>query len=150
MPEIISNSSCIIILENIDMLWLLKKIYGEIIITEEVFKEFGKDIEKWIKIKKIKNRNYFMILRNFVDPGEASSIALGLETRNSKLILDDGRARKVAKNLGLNFTGTLGVIMKAKENSLISSVTEVIEKLKSYNFRLSDQLIERAKMLSGE
>jgi len=29
MPEMISNSSCIIVLDNIDMLWVLKELYGE-------------------------------------------------------------------------------------------------------------------------
>lgn len=42
MPDVICNSSGLIALDNIDMLFLLKAVYGRIIITEEVREEFGK------------------------------------------------------------------------------------------------------------
>jgi predicted nucleic acid-binding protein len=150
MPEMISNSSCIIVLDNIDMLWVLKELYGEVLITEEVLAEFGKQAEKWMKTRKVKNKIYVDILHNFVDLGEASTIALALEMKKSSMILDDHRARKLAKNLELKFTGTLGVIMKAKKKAIIPSVSEVVGQLKLNKFRMSDQLISRILELSGE
>ncbi len=53
-----------------------------------------------------------------IDKGESSSIALALETPHSILILDDFKARKVAMLLELQFTGTIGVIVKAKREAL--------------------------------
>ncbi len=150
MPDVISNASVIIILDNIGMLWVLEELYKEIIITDVVHQEFGKEVEDWIKIRKVKDENYFNIAQSTVDPGEASTIALALETKNPLLILDDDKARKLAKKLKLKYTGTLGVILKAKKKGLISSVTDVIEQLKFYNFRMSDQLIDKTKKLSGE
>ncbi len=150
MPEKIANSSCIIVLDNIDLLWILKELYGHILITEEVFYEYGKPLDKWIKTRKVKNKSHVDILNTFIDLGEASTIALGIEVEKCSLILDDQRARKIAKNLELNVTGTLGVIMKAKKKDIISSVSEVIEKLKSKNFRMSNQLVKEILKLSGE
>jgi len=150
MPEIISNSSCIIVLENIDMLWILKELYDEILITEEVSTEFGKQEKNWIKIKRVKNKNYVDILNNFVDLGEASTIALALEMKNYSMILDDYKARKLAKNLGLRFTGTLGVILKAKRQGIIPLVSEVTDRLKTKHFHMSDQLINNVLKLAGE
>ena len=132
MPDVISNASVLIILDNIGMLWVLEDLYKEIIITDVVHQEFGKEVEDWIKIKKVRDENYFNIAQSTVDPGEASTIALALETPNPLLILDDDKARKLAKKLKLKYTGTLGVILKAKKKGLISSVIDVIEQLKFY------------------
>ena len=54
MPEIISDTSCLIILDNIKRLEILKELYDEICIAEEVFKEFGQPVDSWIQVKKIK------------------------------------------------------------------------------------------------
>jgi len=42
MPDFISNTSCLIVLDNIDMLFILKELYGSIIITQEVSEELEK------------------------------------------------------------------------------------------------------------
>ncbi len=72
-----------------------------------------------------------------IDRGESSAIALALETPDSTIILDDYKARKIAHQLGLVFTGTLGVIIKAKLNGIITSIKPVLEKIKQTDFRLS-------------
>lgn len=63
MRKIISNTSCLIVLERIDMLFILKELYGNIQITEEVYKEFGEKIEEWIEISEgVCFRNSFFLL----------------------------------------------------------------------------------------
>lgn len=54
-----------------------------------------------------------------------------------KLILDDFKARKLAANLQLQFTGTLGVFLKAKEIGIIPSIKPV---LKKYRKQILDSL----------
>lgn len=75
-----------------------------------------------------------------IDRGEASAIALALETPNSTIIVDDYKARKIADQLGLIFTGTIGVIIKAKLNRIISSIKPLFEKIKQTDFRLSAEI----------
>jgi hypothetical protein len=75
-----------------------------------------------------------------IDKGESSAIALSLELPDSILILDDNKARKIAQNLKLKFTGTIGVIIKAKLLGLIPSVKPYFEKIKETNFRLSSEI----------
>jgi predicted nucleic acid-binding protein len=150
MLEIISNSSCIITLDNIGMLSILKELYGNIRITEEVYQEFGKPLENWIKAEKVRNRDFIRILNNLVDIGEASTIAFSFEVQNSLMILDDLRARKVAENLKLKFTGLLGVLLKAKQNNILSSVRDVLSKIKAANFRISSAMENKVLRLAGE
>ena len=75
-----------------------------------------------------------------IDKGESSAIALALETPDSTIILDDYKARKIADQLGLIFTGTIGVIIKAKLTGVIPSIKPLIEKIKQTDFRLSAEI----------
>lgn len=70
-------------------------------------------MENRIEIKSVNDRNYVKILNNFIDLGKSSTIALPIETENSLMIPDDLKARKLAENLNLKFTGLFGVILKA-------------------------------------
>jgi len=50
-----------------------------------------------------------------LDKGEASAIALSLEMDNSILIIDDLKGRNVAERLNLRYSGTFGLILRAKQ-----------------------------------
>ncbi len=150
MPDVISNSSCLIALDNIGMLSILKELYGKIFISEEVFGEFGKPVENWVEVKQVRDQNYVKILNNFIDLGESGTIALSFEFKDGLMILDDLKARKVAKKLKLNFTGLFGVILKAKQKRIIGSVRDVLRKLKSVKFRISEQMEKEILRLAAE
>ncbi len=123
MPKIvIADTSCFIVLEKIQQLPLLQKIYLEVITTPEIQIEFANPLPNWVLIRSAKNLSLQQELETKLDRGEASAIALGLELQNSTIILDDLKARKVAEQYKINFTGTLGVLLKAKELRLISSL----------------------------
>ena len=92
MPKVISNTSCLIVLDNIDMLGILKDLYGTIIITKEVSEEFSKTIPDWIDVREVNDKKYLELMKNFVDLGEASTIALAVEVDNNITILDDLKA----------------------------------------------------------
>ena len=79
---IISDTSCLIALSNIGLLNLLKDLYEEIIITQEVKEEFGNKLPDWIIILKVKNKAKQADIAKKLDKGEASSIALALEIEN--------------------------------------------------------------------
>jgi len=96
---IISDTSCFIVLQNIGELDLLHKVYGEVLTTAIVAEEFGEDLPEWVKIESPKDKIKQTLLELQVDKGEASAIALALETEPATIILDDQKARKVAENL---------------------------------------------------
>lgn len=141
---IISDTSCLIILTNIGELDLLFKVYGEVITTQEVADEFGEALPKWIKLQSPTNRLLQQTLELHLDKGESSAIALALESPNSTLILDDQKARKTAIKLGLEITGTLGVIIKAKKQGIIPSIKPILSELQKTDFRLSVEIQNEA------
>ena len=125
---------------NVGELELLQKVYGQIITTPEIAAEFGEPLPEWVEIAEVKDKYRQTILELQIDKGESSAIALALETPDSVVISDDYKARKIAERLGVTFTGTIGVIIKAKLNGIIPSVKPIIEKIKQTDFRLSAEL----------
>jgi predicted nucleic acid-binding protein len=145
MPKaIISDTSCFIILTNIGELEPLHKVYGQIITTPEIVAEFGETLPEWVEIAEVTDKYRQRLLELQIDKGESSALALALETPNSVVILDDYKARKIAERLGITFTGTIGVIIKAKLNGIIPSVKPLLEKIKRTDFRLSAEIETQA------
>ncbi len=141
MPgTIISDTSCLILLDKIGELDILKKLFGSIVTTTEVLEEYGQPLPSWLLIRQPKDKNYQLLIESFVDKGEASAIALALESDNSLLIIDDRKGRHFARQLGLSIIGTIGIIVDAKLAGIIPSVKPVLAKIKTTNFRLTEEL----------
>jgi predicted nucleic acid-binding protein len=151
MPKIIiSDTSTLIIFQKIDEFDLLKKAYGNLITTPEVVEEYGDVLPDWIEIKEVGDQKYQDFLETQVDYGEASAIALASEFDDVLLLLDDLKARKLARQLNFKITGTLGIIQKAKQLSLIDRVKPLIDKLLLTDFRISDNIIEEVLRINKE
>lgn len=137
---IISDTSCLVILDKVGETEILRALYGEMIITSTIAQEFGKPLPDWIRIKDAANKSYQNLLQISVDRGEASAIALAVEMSNCLLILDDYKARRLASSLELKFTGTFGVLLEAKLSGHLPSIRPILDKIKRTDFRLSLEL----------
>lgn len=51
-------------------------------------------------------------------------------------LLDDLLARRMARHLGVPFTGTLGVLLRAKPAGHIAAVKPIVDRLEALGFRL--------------
>ena len=147
---IISDTSCLILLDKIGELNLLNKLFGQITITQEIAEEFKNELPDWFKIESPANKTYQKILEASLDRGEASAIAYAIEQSDCLLIIDDHKGRKYAEQLGIKITGTLGVIVDAKLNGLINSVKPLLERIKATDFRLTADLERRTLEKSNE
>ena len=151
MPKIIiSDTSCLIILNKIGELDLLRQLYNTVTITHDILLEYGEQLPDWIEVQQAKDQYRQQLLEMQIDKGEASAIALALETADSTVILDDWKARKLAERLGLSVTGTLGVIIRAKNNGLIPSIKPYLEIIRETNFRISEELEQIALKEANE
>ena len=150
IKPIISDTSCFITLSKIGELNLLQLLYTQIVTTSEIAEEFGEGLPEWVEIISVSDKSKQMLLEMQVDKGEASAIALALESENPFLILDDYKARKLANNLKINHTGTIGIILAAKRRGIISSVKPLLEKIKQTNFHISPDLELQALIQADE
>ena len=147
---VITDASCFITLDKLDGMYLLNALYKEVITTPEIAAEYRKRLPDWVDVKAVLNRDLLYNYSEIVDIGEASAMALASEIHTDLLIIDDAAARRFAKNLGLNITGTVGVILSAKLNGIIPFVEPFITKLQQTNFRISDWLIAQILTEAGE
>ena len=147
MRNVISNTSCLIALTNIDRLEILQKRYGHIVITPEVEAEFGEPLPNWISVVPVKDVFKTLLITKYLDIGESSTIALAFETGNPLVILDDGKARNYAKNTGLTITGTLGILVKAYKIGLLPDLMGAITDLRDKQFRIPNGFEEELGIL---
>jgi predicted nucleic acid-binding protein len=149
-PVIISDTSCLILLDKIGELHLLQQLFGTICTTQSVADEFGTALPDWVRIQNPQNGTNQWVLETSVDKGEASAIALALEQQDCLLIIDELKGRRLARQLGLTITGTLGVLAEAKRTGQIPLLKPVLNKIRQTDFRLSEQLEAAVLRLAGE
>lgn len=147
---VIADASCFILLEKVDGLYILQKLFKTVTTSAEVAKEFGKPLPEWVQIKAVQDKNLQSALFLEVDLGEASAIALASENQPSLLIIDDLKGRKLAKRLHLTITGTLGVIIIAKREGVLSQIKPLFDRIQLTNFRMSSFLLEKILREVGE
>ncbi len=147
---IISDTSCLILLIKINELELLHKMCNRVIITSTIRDELNIDLPNWIEIIDPKDTHYQNILEMDLDRGEASAISLMLEIDEAILLIDDLKGRKIANKLKLRFSGTFGLLLKAKEINLITELRPIIDKIRFTNFRFSEQLLSDVLMQANE
>ncbi|MDR3251025.1 MAG: DUF3368 domain-containing protein [Tannerella sp.] len=152
MPEVvvITDTSCLIALTKINALGLLRQLYHRVVITEDICIEFGEPLPDWIEIKAVTNKKYQQLIERILDKGESSAIALSMELGDVLLIIDDLKARKEAKRLGLKITGTLGLLFAAKQKGFIPVLKPYFDKLQSFDFRISPLIVRELLILSNE
>lgn len=150
MPGItVSDTSCLILFSKIGELELLRQLFGKIHITESVSEEFNQPIPDWIEIVHLETEIH-KGLSSYLDLGEATSIALAAEFEESLLIIDEVKGRRIAKEMGISVTGSMGVLIAAKSNGYLKIVRPIIDKIEKTNFRISKELIDRVLEKANE
>ena len=156
---IVSNSSVIIALARICRLDLLERLFGRILVPEAVWREItveGKPGSekvrraRFIHVERVRSERLASLLKEFVDDGEAEAIALALDISADILLVDDRDARDLAKKLGLQVMGTLGVLALAKYRGLIQEVKPIIDELVGSGFWISSRILKEFLRESGE
>ena len=151
MPKVIVNSTPIISLGKIERLELLRKRFGEIIIPQAVFREVTAKNDairdmllknaSWIHVLPVTNPESRKMYKAKLHDGEVEVMMLAQELHADLVVIDDGPARKTAEYLGLNITGTLGVLIKCKQTGEIPSVLPLLRELTKNGIYLKPSLI---------
>ena len=161
MPEtpVISNTSPLVGLWTLNLFSLLRELYTEVLIPAEVRDEFFATEREareatlksapWIRTVRLRNPEN-VATHEEVDLGEAAVFVLAEERDARLVILDDRDARRYAQRLGLPFTGTVGILLEAKESGFVDAIRPLLEVLLQNGIRLGPSLISDALQQSGE
>lgn len=160
---IVADTTPIISLIKIGMLELYKSMYGEVIIPEAVFNELVSNSSmsneadiirksKFLKINKIENEFAVKLLQKQLNlgAGESEAIVLADTLKADLLVIDERKARGIAKSMGINITGTLGILVDAKRKNRIEKLKPLLDGLINSNIRISEKLYNDVLELVNE
>jgi predicted nucleic acid-binding protein len=147
---IISDSSPLISLAIIGKIDLLEKLFECVYVPHAVYEEviannkpYSNEIKQFLigRVKCTQNKVAVEMLLSDIGKGESEAIILAIEEKADYLLVDDLKARKLAKLNGLVIIGTMGILLKAKKAGFISAVKPLIDELLDNNIRIGDKII---------
>jgi hypothetical protein len=160
MPEVIANTSPLQYLFQTRLLELLPTLYGRIIVPRAVVNELKRGqslgcalpVVNELSRATIKTPKFpiLMPLATGLGAGESEVLALANETPGALAILDDKRARQHARVLGIAYTGTLGILLKAKQSETLNALGPVLEQLETLGFHFHPKTRDAILRLGGE
>ena len=156
-PRVVTNASPLIYLSILNRITLLDELFSEIYLPEAVYREVviqgrgqpgAKETqaaidEGWLRRITVNNRTAVDGLLDDLHLGEAEAIVLARELETGRVILDDRAARSKANLMGLLVTGTIGVLLLAREKGMVENIQEDLDRLRRHNFRISADLYAR-------
>lgn len=157
---VINTSPLISLVAAFGDLTILQRLYSQVLVPYEVCQEilvdsasrFGADeftAATWLSKQKTPLTTS-TLLANSLDVGEASVIQLALDLGISTVCIDEAIGRRLARLSGLSVTGSLGILLKAKQLDQAVSVTEAIQRMQAKGIRLSNSLVQAVLRQSGE
>jgi uncharacterized protein len=160
VPEVITDTSPLQYLHQTNLLDLLPTLYGQIIMPQAVADELAQGREQgvllpnldslsWLTLRQVAKLSLVPDLVN-LGRGEREVLSLALTLPDTLVILDDALARNYARRLNLTVTGTLGVLLKAKQLGHIETIAPILKQLNALNFRIAQSTYAAVLKLANE
>ena len=150
---VVSDSTTLISLINIERFELLFKFSDTIVITPSVYSEVSVQksakhiLDSYITLSKVKickvnnvKRVNELLVR--LDLGESESIVLAKE-QNLPLIIDEKTGKNIAISFGIKAIGLVGILLVYRKKDYLSNddIMEIVKELRGVHFRVSDKLL---------
>jgi predicted nucleic acid-binding protein len=142
------DSACFIALERIDRLELIPRLYKEVHAPPAVVDEIA-HAPDWLLVRGASSPSLLKALRTQLEEGESAVIALASELENAVVVLDDKKARRVARQMGLRVVGTVGLLLRAKREHLVPEVKSLLESLGARRVPALDRAPSRSTPTRG-
>jgi len=160
MREVVCNTSPVQYLHQIGRLDLLHRLYDRLIVPVAVVEELAVGRANGVDLPAVETIEWMIPARARVidilplvadlGKGEREALALAKERAPSLLIIDDYLARRHAELLSITFTGTLGVLLRAKREGMVDKVEDCIVGFEKAGFRLSVPTRQLVLRMAGE
>ena len=152
----VSDSSPLVILSELGFLDLLNRVFPRVYISPEVHREVviagaglpgASEVSKaeWIEVKPLQNlAGLYSTQRQYgLGPGEMSTILLAKELGANPVLLDDYRARRLAKAEGLEILGSVGLLETFYQRRYLTDLRSAFQQLLVHNVYIDQRLLDR-------
>ena len=153
---VVADSSPLVILAKLGCLDFLNRIFPRVYITTEVHYEVviagaglpgALEVSKaeWIEVKAVQNpAGLDSAQRKYgLGPGEMSTILLAKEIGANPVLLDDYKARKLAKAERLEILGSVGLLESFYLRHYLTDLGSVFRQLLTHNVYVDQRLLDR-------
>ncbi len=82
--------------------------------------------------------------------GESEALALAQQRPTDVILLDEARAVRCAREMGLPVLRTVGLLLQAKAQGHLAAVQPALAQLRASGFRLSESVYQAALRHAGE
>lgn len=158
---VVSDATPLIGLAKVGELEILKMLFGTILIPGSVYDEVVTDAKErpgavqvrqaaWINVQSPVEQIKVDYLRADLDAGEAETLVLAEELAANWILLDEAKARLAADLLGLQYIGTIGLLLLAKRLGKVLEVRPLMDELRMKKFYISDSVYELTLKQAGE
>jgi predicted nucleic acid-binding protein len=134
---------------------ILKSLFDEVLVLEAVQKEIEQGGNKlsgledfrraaWIRIVPLKEQRD-ELLESLLDIGEAAVISLAREQKTTLVLIDERKARRVARDIyGLQPIETARILVEAKRKNLLPDIASQFHKLRQAGYWIHESIVEAA------
>ncbi len=155
---VFSNTTPIIALSSIQQLDLLPELFGQLHLVNEVVDEC--EVGGAIAAPSLRGLNWLTIVESTpvsrpsllleLDKGEKHTLDMAQKYQADWVLIDEKIGRNMAEYLGLRVTGTLGILLKAKQQGLIPSFLECVTAMQNHGIYYHADLIKKLLFHIGE
>lgn len=153
---VVADSSPLVILSKLGCFDLLHRLFPRLCISAEVHSEVvvagaglpgASEVSKaeWIEVKRLGAPADLLSAQQKygLGPGEMSTILLGKELGASPVLIDDSRARKLARAEGLEILGSVGLLEAFYLRRYLTDLRSAFEQLLAHNVYIDRRLLDR-------
>ncbi|HEX8324884.1 MAG TPA: hypothetical protein VF595_13340 [Tepidisphaeraceae bacterium] len=153
---LIFNASPNILLAKADLFWRATRLTKRVLTTQEVISEItarpeDADVRELLKstprLEVVGSPTGALTDTNLIEwnlgLGETSILAAATTRGDAEVVLDDRAARRAAKALAIPCVGTLGLLKRARQRSLIPSFHKAVALVLAAGLYMSPQTVKR-------
>lgn len=158
MPEtnkiVMNTGPLLALIAGLGDISFLETLYRQILVPYEVTQEIesggasGFGVTEFRALHFIEKQpqplNISPFLKNALDLGEASVIQLALNENIETVCIDEASGRRIARLNGLKLTGSIGILIRAKQNGFTFSMSKVLDRMQLHGIYLSQKVIQFA------
>jgi hypothetical protein len=138
-------------LHAIGRLDLMQVLFDSVFVAPAVATEIQRfALPQWIQVSEPGVGAMEMTLPGVLGAGETETILLSLRMCPDITIPDESAARAVARTLGINITGVLGLLLAGKKLGLLASVRADVDALRAFGFHIAPKLYRDVIDLASE
>jgi hypothetical protein len=155
---VVADTSALVALAACDGLGLLDALFDQVRVPPAVWREcsvtgkpFAPDLDEYLRARVVNvTLAETPIGASGLGRGEIEAMALYRSLSADRLLVDDDRARRVARLNGLNVVGSIGILLGAKAEGMVMSIKPYLEQVQSAGIHLGQGLLDEALRLAGE